>query len=166
MRKQSEEDKKAKQAERSKRWYEKNKELTRQRAHDWYHSNKEQALETRATWQQANRDKHRASNKKYYKNNTKTLLKKSKEKSLKYNYGITLEERNKMLEDQGFKCAICSSSDPGFKDWYVDHCHRTENVRGLLCHHCNCMLGFARDNPATLLGAVEYLRKHSNGDSG
>jgi hypothetical protein len=40
----------------------------------------------------------------------------------------------------------------------VDHCHTTGAVRGILCHHCNLLLGHAKDAEDTLLSAVTYLR--------
>lgn len=73
-------------------------------------------------------------------------------------YGITLDAFNEMLRDQGFKCAICPANEPGGKgSFYLDHDHKTGEVRGLLCHHCNSMLGMARDNPDTLRAGAEYL---------
>jgi hypothetical protein len=76
---------------------------------------------------------------------------------LKNLYGITLEQRDVMLLSQGSACAICATNDPGKKGWVVDHCHKTEKVRGVLCHPCNLMLGMAKDNSATLAAAINYL---------
>ena len=45
----------------------------------------------------------------------------------------------------------------------VDHNHRTGVVRGLLCTHCNCLLGFARENVVTLRAAMAYIAL-KNGD--
>lgn len=39
----------------------------------------------------------------------------------------------------------------------IDHCHRTNSVRGLLCGYCNNLLGRAFDNPQTLIKAAQYL---------
>ena len=62
-----------------------------------------------------------------------------------------------ILEVQEGLCDICKN--PLTKDRYthVDHDHVTDEVRGLLCMHCNQMLGGARDNPALLLRGVQYL---------
>ncbi len=67
-------------------------------------------------------------------------------------FGMKLQHYNDMLEQQGGKCSICS--EPATS---LDHCHDSGLVRGLLCGHCNKMLGFARDNPDVLKRAVEYL---------
>jgi hypothetical protein len=59
-------------------------------------------------------------------------------------------------------CEICGTDKPAReKSWSVDHCHTTGRIRGVLCHCCNTLLGMAKDNPRTLLAAVEYLRVKS-----
>lgn len=73
-------------------------------------------------------------------------------------YGISLEQRDAMLVSQGNRCAICSTDDPGdYNGWCIDHCHSTKRVRGILCRHCNLLLGYARDNTQTLSNAIKYL---------
>ena len=77
-------------------------------------------------------------------------------------YGITLEDKAKMLQAQGNICVICLTDTPtGKGDFHVDHCHRTGLVRKLLCASCNLMLGMAKDNPETLTRAVGYLVRHN-----
>lgn len=86
---------------------------------------------------------------------------------LKTRYGITLEDVQKMYDDQGGQCAICSldlimlePKHTGRKNKNtvnVDHCHHTGKVRGLLCHHCNTGLGYFKDNPDNLIKGVKYL---------
>jgi hypothetical protein len=68
-------------------------------------------------------------------------------------YGLTKEDYDAMYADQGGVCAICESSEK----LVIDHCHKTGNVRGLLCTLCNVMLGQARDNKKVLIAAVSYL---------
>ena len=85
---------------------------------------------------------------------------------LKRKYNISLEDYNRMLEEQEHKCAICKGE--GFlmnkchkMKLVVDHCHTNGNVRGLLCHNCNRALGLLQDDPEALLRGVEYLKKGS-----
>jgi hypothetical protein len=80
---------------------------------------------------------------------------------LEYDYGITLEEFERMLYEQGGCCAICGATSPSGRrnQWYVDHDHKTGLVRGALCCHCNLMLGAARDVPQTLIRAASYLQR-------
>lgn len=42
---------------------------------------------------------------------------------------------------------------------YVDHCHISNRVRGLLCRACNTMLGAARDRAETLRSGAAYLER-------
>lgn len=62
-----------------------------------------------------------------------------------------------LLEKQAGRCAICLRKPKKNKVLAVDHDHSTGRVRGLLCGHCNIMLGMARDDPRTLRAAVDYL---------
>jgi hypothetical protein len=72
---------------------------------------------------------------------------------LRWKYGVTEEDVRAMERRQGGVCAICSSE----KRLVLDHDHRTGRVRGLLCSHCNTMLGFGRDNPDIMRSAIRYL---------
>lgn len=72
-------------------------------------------------------------------------------------YGLTVEQYDDMLAAQGGVCAICSRP-PGKTRLHVDHDHKTGIVRGLLCFSCNHrVLSAARDNPAVLRAAAEYI---------
>lgn len=42
----------------------------------------------------------------------------------------------------------------------VDHCHKTNMVRGLLCHRCNTAIGLLNDDFTTLKSALKYLRHY------
>lgn len=76
-------------------------------------------------------------------------------------YGITLVRYNQILNEQGGVCAGCGGPPTGRSDefYYVDHDHATGRVRGLLCHGCNSVLGYAKDRPEVLENLAEYLRK-------
>ena len=78
---------------------------------------------------------------------------------LKANYDITPAEVEQRLKQQGHACAICREP---FEDApMVDHDHKTGNVRGLLCHHCNTGIGLMRDDPKLLYRAAKYI--HAGG---
>lgn len=55
----------------------------------------------------------------------------------------------------------CGATNPGGETfgWSLDHCHDTKVFRGILCMHCNSLLGYGRDNPEILAGAIEYLKR-------
>ncbi len=79
--------------------------------------------------------------------------------NLKKSYGVTFEQKAQILAVQEYKCAICGSSlpDAGERNACLDHDHKTKKVRAILCRACNCMLGYARDNPDNLIMAAAYL---------
>ena len=76
---------------------------------------------------------------------------------LKELYGITLEDKQRLLELQNGVCAICGGDNKG-RELHVDHAHDgTKRVRGLLCMSCNNGLGLFKDNQKLLTLAIEYL---------
>jgi hypothetical protein len=78
--------------------------------------------------------------------------------SLRRKYGLTVSGREAMLAEQGGACVICRSSIWGKLGPHIDHDHKTGRVRGILCHHCNHMLGYARDNIVIMEAAIAYLK--------
>jgi hypothetical protein len=74
-------------------------------------------------------------------------------------YGMTVEEYEAMLEAQSYCCAICDAEEWTTRDGSLntDHDHKTNVVRGLLCHSCNVGLGHFRDDPELLQAAAKYL---------
>ncbi len=74
--------------------------------------------------------------------------------------GLTVEQYDFMLREQGFSCAICGiAKNTGRGMFSIDHCHTTGQVRGLLCNKCNSILGYAGDRVAVLEKAISYLQK-------
>lgn len=90
---------------------------------------------------------------------------------LRRKFGITLEQYNAMLAEQGGVCAICgdpptiqSGISKGHKQGrqtkprlVVDHDHATGKIRGLLCIPCNRGIGFLKDDPVIVRFALKYL---------
>lgn len=77
---------------------------------------------------------------------------------LQKTYGISLAQYEEMLASQNDGCAICGYvPKPGKRRLAVDHCHKTKQVRGLLCMRCNRGLAWFGDQPKRLLAASRYL---------
>jgi DNA-directed RNA polymerase subunit RPC12/RpoP len=82
--------------------------------------------------------------------------------ALKRRYGIGIEDYERMLISQNYKCAICGTpNDPNGRNFAVDHCHNTKKVRGLLCSRCNTGLGQLDDSVERLKQALDYLEKYA-----
>jgi hypothetical protein len=75
-------------------------------------------------------------------------------------YGLHPSGYNQMLVEQNKACAICKKPVEPNKKLNVDHCHKSQKVRGLLCFKCNTILGLANDDPSILTNAISYLNKH------
>lgn len=71
-------------------------------------------------------------------------------------YKVTVQIYNSLLESQNGLCRICHKP-PTSKALSVDHDHKTQRIRGLLCQKCNLMLGFALDDISILKAGIEYL---------
>ena len=80
--------------------------------------------------------------------------------TLKRYHGVTPEDYDRMYAAQNGVCAICGSASlqNGRSNLDIDHCHKTNVIRGLLCQRCNRAIGLFGDNADTMLRAVEYLR--------
>ena len=107
-------------------------------------------------WRENNREKYLASNRRYAKKNRD----KTRWYRIKRNFGLTKENYLSILRKQNNQCAGCLLTPEGRGRWntyYVDHCHKTGKVRGLLCGKCNLVLGHANDNPDILKRLAKYL---------
>lgn len=109
-------------AELKRRWFAENIEMAGTIKKQWRDNNKEHIKECSKLWSVKNRDKIRS-------------------KILKYRYGITLNDYNRMFAEQNGCCKICNIHASELKvPLQVDHSHITGKVRGLLCGLCNSRL--------------------------
>jgi len=83
---------------------------------------------------------------------------KRKNKALKANYGITLDDYNAMWANQKESCAICFTKETKGRGFHVDHDHATGKVRGILCNQCNLALGHFEDDIQRMELAIKYLK--------
>jgi hypothetical protein len=118
-----------------KRYYERNRERLLAEAKERYHKNG---------------DRNRTLAKARYK------PERARANTLKRQYGMTLEDEQRMRLEQNGACAICGE----VVNLVVDHDHETGVVRGLLCNACNSALGYFRDDPARMDAARRYLGYH------
>jgi hypothetical protein len=81
---------------------------------------------------------------------------------LRLRYGITPEQYDFMLQEQGGVCKICKEEDKNGTRLAVDHCHETGAVRGLLCLACNNMLGQVEKYKRNPSPWDQYLQEYSS----
>ena len=90
-------------------------------------------------------------------------------------YNCTPEDIRALVVVQCGRCAICGNAGFGtmngrtknspladeMSGLVVDHDHRTQKVRAMLCGNCNTMLGHAKEQSGLLRKAAEYLDHHN-----
>ena len=135
------------------------------------HRNRLSAERTKTYNEPENRKRHLDQKRAYYQKHREAIRARAKlrrltkpnalenERSyrLNYHYGLTPEDYRIMINQQAGKCAICRR----ISKLSVDHNHVTRKVRGLLCAHCNHLLGNAREDQFILHSAINYLQSHS-----
>lgn len=113
-------------------------------------------------WIKNNKHKYPEYNKKAY-NKRKD---KKRDVFLRWKFNITLEDYNNMFKEQDGKCMICKRPERQMKRILcVDHDHKTNKVRGLLCNHCNAGIGMFQDNTEFLKNAINYLTNNQTGST-
>ena len=101
-------------------------------------------------------DRQNIANKRRYENQTED----QRRTRILRRYGITAQQYDALLQEQGGGCAVCSRL-PEARPLQVDHDHATEAIRGLLCANCNSALGHAKDDIDRLRALIAYLEQHS-----
>jgi DNA-directed RNA polymerase subunit RPC12/RpoP len=87
-----------------------------------------------------------------------TVKKQVRRADLLKRYGLTQEDYDRILDEQGGGCGICGKLYvPGQRVFHIDHDHVTGKTRGILCSTCNHLLGNAADSVGILESAVKYL---------
>lgn len=68
--------------------------------------------------------------------------------------------RQDLIDKHGDKCAICDKPGAAFKKRLsVDHSHKTDKIRGLLCFYCNRFV-LGRLNLEQAKKLLKYLEKY------
>ena len=133
---------------------------------EWRARNKEKNAEYQKEYykeyRKKNEEKLKANNKKWREaNKEKDVLTMFKAR-LKRKYDLTIEEYDALLEAQNNCCKVCGThATNNLKGkLYVDHCHTTGKVRGMLCMKCNSALGLLNDDKELIQKLLDYLSEN------
>ena len=81
----------------------------------------------------------------------------------RYTYGMSEEQYEALFSKQNGKCGVCEQDIEKYgRKTYIDHCHVSGNVRGLLCPGCNTGVGYL-DKIGWLEKAQTYRIKRACG---
>lgn len=91
----------------------------------------------------------------------------ARDEKLFRDYGITTEDYEALLDQQGHACKICRRPEQTGKQLSIDHDHACcpgrkscgKCIRGLLCNRCNMGIGYLGEDVARLRAAVDYLTR-------
>lgn len=81
---------------------------------------------------------------------------KTRDAYLRRVYGITLDEYRAIVKAQGGRCPVCRKPLHGIS-CPVDHSHKTGEIRGVTCLHCNHRVIGRHTDWQLLARAAEYL---------
>jgi Recombination endonuclease VII len=124
---------------RNRRAYAADPDTHRKRSAEWKKQNSERANALNRAYRKAHPEWYRAARRRY---------------KLKYAYGLSLADFDALWEKQQGLCAVPGCGAPATD---VDHCHQTNQVRGLLCGKCNRALGLLGEDPMRIEGLARYV---------
>jgi hypothetical protein len=111
---------------------------------------KERQRHNHSKWRENNPEKYR-DNEERQALNRRTVVKVGddyddtvrRNKAYQDKYGIDIKEYERMLSEQNNQCCICGANEHEIakQRLYIDHDHKTGQIRGLLCSSCNLALG-------------------------
>ena len=132
----------------------------------WRKENYQKDLESKRKWNKDHpewiknyRATHQKERDEYLEKNKDKIKARHQEYWYQKKYGITLQDKINLLQEQGNVCAICKIPIFNVHGAHLDHDHKTGKVRGILCKQCNNALGGFQDNIEILESAIKYLNR-------
>jgi len=74
-------------------------------------------------------------------------------------FGLEVSEIKNLLTNATV-CECCGIKLDDKNKFQIDHCHDTNQIRGVLCWNCNSAIGKLGDTYEGVLNALHYLEKH------
>lgn len=155
------EDQKEKRRQYDKERYQKNREFIRSQHREYQKQNREILKQKANEYRRKNREIILQKNRNYSKSAEQKL--KRRKRDLTKTYGITFDDYKRIWFEQNGCCGICRRFQKEIKrPLFVDHCHETGKLRGLLCHNCNAALGLLKEDVTVMQNLINYTLKHRN----
>lgn len=145
----------------------------------YYHTHKSRLSQKAKEYRLINKEALKKRSQLYYIKNRAKIMVRSKQRYLDKRSGIlVLNKKNKLAKryrltegqfesmkiEQGNKCYICGcafSNEQTKTKAFIDHDHKTGDIRRLLCRSCNLAIGFAKENRQILGCMIRYLDEFS-----
>lgn len=145
---------------RMREWYARNKKRLRAQAAARRLADIGRIRKRERCYYAANKERAAVWRKTYYEKNKKHLV----YCQIHKRYGVTEQQYKERLKQQNNRCAICTKRPTRHKTHgkrlYVDHDHKTKQVRGLLCFHCNTALGYLREDAVAARRMLRYIERY------
>jgi len=165
---------KKKQVAKAKRWNQAHPELHRKRVLKWNKENPEKYRANKKSYKLRNPEKHKEWGKKWREKNKEKLKEYQKKyksqpevrkRYKKYMEKWNLNRREKIVgSPKPDICPVCMRKPAGGGRAKgricIDHCHKTNKIRGWLCDDCNVALGRVDDRVDILKNLIKYLNKN------
>jgi hypothetical protein len=130
--------------------------ISKEKRRAYYAANKERMRAVAKVYRDNNIEKRRAWHKKYRDANPGW----HKKGSLKFHYGMSLEDYDSMLQSQDNKCASCGTELIQGKNANIDHNNITGQIRGVLCVNCNLALGHLKEDWNRIVKLSTYIGQY------
>jgi hypothetical protein len=107
----------------------------------------------------------KAYGKAYREARPKEISQRNRQYWLKSAHGITSEEYEELFQAQGGVCAICHLPETkrtktgAIRSLHIDHDHKSNRRRQLLCARCNLALGFVLEDVEIAKSLVKYIER-------
>jgi hypothetical protein len=72
---------------------------------------------------------------------------------------MTVEAFDRLLENQGGRCAVCGEEERPGRRFRVDYNRSTGVIRGLVCRKCGKTVSFIQRRKTILMQAWRYLEQ-------
>lgn len=121
--------------------------------------NRDKMNKNRKEWGINNRPKVNANVRKYRTKHIAYDKQRKESYWLKWKYGITVDQKSKMIFDQNGRCGCCGELfENEAKKIAVDHCHDTGTIRKILCNKCNFAIGLIDESVEKAQKILEYIK--------